>query len=622
MGCGMTIQDLAIRLRSLWQAAWISLGRARSAGMRPGEMSKHALAALRRGPREFARSLVRYAWPDVRVGAVEAPNARDEYNAWLDSTELRPAPTIAPSGRVSIVMPVYNTPERFLREAWDSVRNQTYTDWELCIHDDASSAPWMSELLTELERADARVRVSRGQQRLGIAGATNAALALASGRWVAFLDHDDVLHAEALAACLSRLQSDDGDLVYTDHDALDRTGRRCAPFFKPGWSPDLFLSQMYLGHLVVVDRRMVDHVGGFRPEMDGAQDYDFVLRCAAAGAKIVHEPRVLYHWRQHEGSTSANADSKPYAHHAGRLALQAYADSRYPGARVDDGAHTFCYDIRYPKGGAKATIIIPTRDRLDLLKPCIESVRATTRNVAYEIIVIDNGSVEDATLSWMADMAAGPDFRVVRADVPFNWSALNNIGAREATGDVLVFLNNDTEAMDPDWLARLVEIALRDDVGVCGPLLLYGDGTIQHAGVVVGMGGWADHVFKGEWPVHHQKLFVSPVLRRNVLAVTGACMAIETSKFSELGGFDESFVVCGSDVELCLRAHRSGLLNVYVGEARMVHHESKTRDPRAIPESDFTRSAEAYAPYRTVGDPLYNPNLDVMSTTPLLRTVQ
>ncbi|WP_457095352.1 glycosyltransferase family 2 protein [Lysobacter sp. P5_B9] len=614
----MTMRDLVIRLRSLWQAARASLGRARAMGMPKREIFGRTMAALRRGPREFARSLVRFAWPDAGQAGAFAPELRDEYTSWLATIESVPACESRPAaGRVSVVMPVYNTPERFLREAYESVCAQTYGDWELCIHDDASDASWMEGLLAELER-DSRVRVSRGRKQSGIAAATNAALAIASGRWVAFLDHDDLLHRDAIAASVARLVSDEGNLVYTDHDALDRGGRRCAPFFKPDWSPDLLLSQMYLGHLVVVERALVERVGGLRPAMDGAQDYDLLLRCVSAGAKVVHEPRVLYHWRQHDGSTSANADSKPYAHHAGRRALQDYVGHRYPGARVDDGAYTFCYDVRYLAGAAKASIIIPTRDRLDLLQPCIESLRELTAGQAYEIIIIDNGSAEASTASWLESMA-GPGFRVIRADIPFNWSVLNNIGAREATGEVLVFLNNDTEAVQADWLARLVEVALRDDVGVCGPMLLYGDGSIQHAGVVVGMGGWADHVFKGEWPVHNQRLFVSPVLRRNVLAVTGACMAIEARKFAQLGGFDESFVVCGSDVELCLRAHRQDLLNVYVGESRMLHHESKTRDPQAIPETDFHRSAEAYAPYRTEGDPLYNRNLDMMSAAPRLR---
>jgi len=251
----------------------------------------------------------------------------------------------------------------------------------------------------------------------------------------------------------------------------------------------------------------------------------------------------------------------------------------------------------------------------------VRSLREKTRYTNYEILVIDNGSVELETTRWFAQMSMEAGMRVLPADIPFNWSALNNLAAREAQGKVLVFLNNDTEIIDGEWLDRLVDVALRPDIGVCGPLLLYGDMTIQHAGVVVGMGGGADHVFKGLPPAHVQDCFTSPMMRRNVLAVTGACMAIEKAKFDAIGGFDESFVICGSDVEICLRAFHRGLLNVYVPEAKLVHHESKTRDPGNIPETDFVRSEQAYSPYRTAGDPYFNPNLDPMSPVPRPRNM-
>lgn len=615
----MTKPSLYVRLRALWRASLDSIAKARSQGTSGWDMFGRTVAALRQGPRNLARRVISYSTAVAPGG--ETGGRQGEYSRWVQSESPATA-TTASLGKVSVVMPVCNTPERFLDEAYGSLCAQTYPDWELCIHDDASDAPWVRPWLSRLAETDSRVRVSCGHERGGIARATNAALLLAEGRWTAFLDHDDTLHPNALAATTERLVSDGSQLVYTDHDAMDEHGRRCAPYFKPDWSPDLFLSQMYLGHLVVIDRTLVFQVGCLRPEMDGAQDYDLVLRCVAAGARISHVPEVLYHWRQHAGSTSMNAASKPYAHHAGRRALQEYVDKRYPGARVDDGAFTFCYDVRYPRGNPLplVSIIIPTRDRVDLIDVCYRTLSQATSGQPYEVIVVDNGSVDPETHEWFAKVSGDARVRVVRADVPFNWSVLNNIAAKDARGDVLVFLNNDTEIIDGQWLERLVEISVRDDVGVCGPLLLYGDGTIQHAGVVVGMGGWADHVFKGQAPIHHQDLFASPLMRRDVLAVTGACMAIEKRKFDAIGGFDEGFVVCGSDVELCLRAHRAGLLNVYVPEARLVHHESKTRDPQAIPDGDFVRSAEAYRPYREEGDPLYNRNLDLMSPVPSLRS--
>lgn len=619
----MSHRSVGARLIALVCGSLQGVRRARGSGLSFAAMLVLVLRAMRQGPRAFVRKVMRYG-SAADGGHGSRPTGRD-YGLWLDSQPVTTRPAVS-GGAVSVVMPVCNTPQRYLREVVDSVLAQNYPDWELCIHDDASDAPWMRPMLEDLERGDHRVRVSYGTRRAGIASATNAALKLAQGRWVAFVDHDDVLHPNALADCVAGLQASGAQIIYTDHDLLDDTGTRRSPYFKPDWNLDLFLSQMYLGHLVLMERSLVAKVGGLRSEMDGAQDYDLVLRCVAEGAAIAHVPKVLYQWRQHQGSTSSNAASKPYAHHAGRRAVQEFVDRRYPGARVEDSEYLFCYDVRYPltrRRSPQASIVIPTRDRVDLLEVCMSTLRGRTTAVDYEVIIVDNGSKEPTTHAWFREVQqSDPRVRVLPADVPFNWSALNNMAASQAKGDVLVFLNNDTEVTQSDWLERLVEVAQRPDVGVCGPLLLYPDGTIQHAGVVVGMGGWADHVYKGLAPVHDQHLFTSPMLRRNVLAVTGACMVIEAKKFQAIGGFDESFIVCGSDVELCLRAHAAGLRNVYVPEARLIHHESKTRDPRAIPDEDFTRSAEAYHPFRTEGDPYYNPNLDPMSPIPELRSPQ
>ena len=619
----MTSAGFVVKVRSVISAMRRSLARARAEGRSVPVMAGKALRLCLSSPRRFVRNLIAYAQfqrpEQVIVADVLLPH--DEYAAWIGEGEA-PVAMVRQGPKISIVMPVCDPADAFLIEAIDSVKAQSYLDWELCIHDDCSTRPSVLRILADAVAGESRIKVHRGERRGGIAAATNSALELADGRWVCFLDHDDVLDPDALACVVAALQSTGANLAYTDHDILSEAGVRSAPFFKPDWSPDLFLAQMYLGHLVAIEREVVSRMGGLNSSFDGSQDYDLVLRCVRAGARVVHVPRVLYHWRAHSGSTAANADSKPYAHIAGRGALQAHVSQTHPGARVDDGTYTFCYDVRYPlpQPVPRASIIIPTRDGLDLLKVCLDSLRANTTYADYELLIVDNGSTDPATLHWLQEAVAG-DARisVIQADVPFNWSVLNNLAAARATGEVLVFLNNDTEVITADWLERLVENALRPEVGVCGPLLLYGDRSIQHAGVVVGMGGWADHVFKGQAPVHHQALFVSPALRRNVLAVTGACMAVARATFEQLGGFDEGFIVCGSDVELCLRAHRQGLLNVYVSESVMIHHESKTRDPRQIPETDFVMSAAAYAPYREEGDPFFNPNLDTMSPTPRFR---
>jgi len=599
---------------------------ARRSGLSVPAMFGLALRRLGEGPRPFARRVIALA-SRARVieehFEVRADSGKSTYETWIDDDALR-FPYVAGTSQrlVSIIMPTCNTPVTFLKEVIASVRGQSYPHWELCIADDSSTEPHVRALLDAYSENDSRIRVTYRADRGGISHASNDALAMARGEIVTFLDHDDVLHVDALGEIVVRFDGGDVDVVYTDHDALGEDGRRRFPFFKPDFSPDLLLTQMYIGHLVAFERQFLERVGALRPRFDGAQDYDLMLRCMGLNARVGHVPKVLYHWRQHSGSTSSNADSKPYAHVAGLLAIQDYLDQHVPGARVADGVGTFCYDVRYPFADDEplASIIIPTRDGVDLLETCVNSIIGRTDYARYEILIVDNGSVKPETHEWLARRSEAGDIRVIGAAVPFNWSHLNNIAAAQTRGDVLVFLNNDTEVLDSDWLRRLCENALRPDVGVVGPLLLYPDRTIQHAGVVVGMGGWADHVFKALDPVHAQTLYVSPVMRRNVLAVTGACMAIARSTFSKIGGFDEAFIVCGSDVEICLRAFHAGLLNVYLPESTLVHHESKTRDPRAIPENDFVLSALAYSPYREAGDPYYSRNLDTMSPVPAFRS--
>lgn len=580
----------------------------------------NALAALRSGGAAgFSARLRRYA--QLRQAGDVVGSA---YGRWVARDTERPSEVPARGPLVSVVLPTFEPPEEFLRAAIDSVLAQRYGHLELCIADDGSRDGRTPSLLQEYAARDARVRLALRSERGGIAANTNSALELAQGEYVLFLDHDDVLHADALASLAALVNAcGEQDIVYSDHDYIGTDGYRRNPFFKPDWSPDLFLAQMYLGHFVAIRRTLIAEAGGLRSGCDGSQDYDLVLRCIAHGARVSHIPRVLYHWRQHENSTAANPQSKPYAHDAGRRAIQQFLDHACPGARALDGENLFTYDIRYPLPATppNVAIIIPTRDRVDLLATCLDSLFERTAYGRFEVIVVDNESAQQETMDYLAAARRRhPTLRVVPAPVAFNWSHLNNLAADATGADVLVFLNNDTAVITPDWLERLVENALRPDIGVCAPLLLYEDRSIQHAGVVVGMGGWADHVYKGEPAQHRQDLFVSPVLRRNVLAVTGACMAVEARKFRELGGFDETFIVCGSDVDLCLRAHRRGWRNLYIPEARLFHFESKSRDPRAIPPGDFVRSAESYGHFRTEGDPLFNRNLDPMHCSPTLRS--
>ncbi len=523
--------------------------------------------------------------------------------------------------RVSVLMPTYNSPIPWLRDAIESVQGQSYPHWELCIADDASSDPEVRATLERYAAEDGRIRVEFRSETGHISRATNSALALATGDWVAFLDHDDRLAPNALAWLMLEARAQpDARLIYSDEDQVDGAGRRQQPFFKPDWSPQLAISQAYLGHLVAIQRELVGN--GFDPDLNGAQDYDLWLRCAnqLEPAQIAHVPRVLYHWRAHAGSTAQDAEAKPYADDAGLRAVQRYVEARYPSLEgtVERGDFPFTYRLAFHgQHNELASIIIPTRDRVDLVRACVDSILEKTTGIPFEIVIVDNGSVEPESAAYFEAVTAEHDaVRVVRDDRPFNWSGVNNLGAREARGSILVFLNNDTEVIAPGWLSSLAGYASLPDVGAVGGLLLFPDGTIQHSGVVVGMGGWADHVFRGEEPDHLNAAnpFVSPVLTRNVLSVTGACTAVTRARYEALGGFDEAFIICGSDVEFCLKAWKAGFYNVLCAEARLVHHESKTRSPE-IPEIDFRMSEIHYEPYRTREiDPFFNPNLSLRHT--------
>lgn len=525
---------------------------------------------------------------------------------------------------ISILMPVYNTPPAWLQECIESVRAQVYDRWELCIADDASSNPALGEMFRHYTTLDQRIKVVTRDKTGGIAACSNTALRMANGDFSCLLDHDDLLSPMALyriAACLN--DNPETDFFYSDEDKIDDKGERVLPFFKPDWSPALLYSQNYITHLACIRTALFHRVNGFSEDVNGSQDYDLFLKLAALNVSIRHIPHVLYHWRMHPASTSQGAAAKPYAHEAGKRALQRALKRIYPTQFLfmENGAHPFTYLPRFElPPESMVSIIIPTRDKLSLLQPCVNSILHNNGRMAVEIIIVDNQSVEPATHAWFNKISSQtPRVRIVRADFPFNWSRLNNLGADHANGQFLIFLNNDTEVISADWTERLCEYAALPDTALVGCSLLYEDGTLQHNGVVVGMNGWADHVFKSMRPVHFPAPFVSNEVPRNVLALTGACMAIEAVKFEWLGKFDESFTVCGSDVELCIRAHKKNFFNVLLPHVRLYHYESKSRGS-SVPENDFIQSAIKYEPYRTqTTDPFFNPNLSLHQTTPVCK---
>ena len=523
--------------------------------------------------------------------------------------------------KFSILVPLYNTPEKLLKEMIKSVIDQTYSDWELCLADASDEAhAYVEKVVASFAAKDERIRYKRLEKNEGISGNTNACAAMATGDYIALLDHDDLLAPIALFMNAQAIVENHADVLYSDEDHLSLRGEHVYPLFKPDWSPDLLYSQMYICHFLVFKKSLFEEIGGFRAEFDGSQDYDLMLRLSEHTEMIYHIPAILYTWRECEGSTAANADAKPYAHEAGRKALDSHLKRRYgEHAEARDSDYTFVFDARFgtlAEEQKKVSIIIPMKDQCALSDACVKSIIEKTSYENYEILLLDNRSEKLETFEWFDEIKKlDPRIRVIKADMEFNWAKLNNFGVANSKGDVFVFLNNDTVVISPDWLERLTENALRADIGVVGALLLYEDETIQHAGVVVGMNQLADHVFKGLGTTHFGSPFISPMVSRNVLSVTGACMAISRDKLEHIGPFDESFIICGSDVELCVRAYEYGYNNRYDVNVRLFHLESKSRNSY-IPPIDFKRSIQCYTPYLEGGDPYYNVNLKLNSLVP------
>ena len=530
--------------------------------------------------------------------------------------------TISEDIKFSILVPLYNTDSVALREMIQSVMKQTYQNWELCLGDGSDAAHSnVKQICKEYTEKDDRIKYKQLEKNEGISLNTNRCAEMASGDYLALLDHDDVLARHALMENAYAIMQTDADVLYSDEDHLTADGRHINPFFKPDWSPDLLYSQMYICHFLVFRKSLFTDVAGFRKAFDGSQDYDLMLRVAKKTDKICHIPEILYSWRESPSSTAANSDAKPYAHEAGLRALDEALKAKYgANAHAEETEYTFVYNPRFPlEKDILISIIIPMKDKWEMTEDCIKSILTKSTYQCFEIILLNNRSEEVETKEWLERIGAyDARIRVVDADMEFNWSKLNNFGMSQAAGEVYVFLNNDTLVISEDWLQRLAENALRPDIGVVGGLLLYPDDTIQHAGVVVGMGGWADHVFKGQPPIHYGAPYVSPMVSRNVLAVTGACMAVSRATIKKIGAFDERFIICGSDVELGIRADSAGLFNRYDAMVRLYHLESKSRDTY-IPQVDFERSYEIYAPYRENIDPYYNINLDKECTKPTER---
>jgi glycosyltransferase involved in cell wall biosynthesis len=516
--------------------------------------------------------------------------------------------TLAPT--ISLLMPVFNIERNWLEAAVNSVVAQLYPHWQLCIADDASTSPYIGSFLAELAARDSRIKVARMTVNEGISGASNRALEMATGDFVAPMDHDDVLSPDAVYEVVKRINEDPSvDFLYTDHDVRNAEGVRRHPFFKPDWSPDLLLSMNYVTHFSVFRRTLVERAGAFRTGLEGSQDYDLVLRVTELTDRIVHIPKALYSWSQAPNSVARDPGAKPYAHEAGRRALQdAIARRGIEGEVIDGYGAPYRYRVkRSIIAHPRVSIIIPTRDDYQLLSRCVASIENGTHYRNFEIIIVDNESTDPS----IRELHTSSPHRVVPYAGPFNFARMNNEAAAAARGEHLLFLNDAIEAITPDWLESMLEHSQRREVGAVGARLLFPNGTLQHAGIVLGIRGNAGHPFWG-FPGDHPGYYDLARVIRNFSAVTAACLMTRKAVFEEMDGFDDRlFDVSYNDVDLCLRLRSRDYLVVYTPYAVLYHHRSPSRG-KYDPEKDRKyeqRLRERWQRILEDGDPYYNPNL-------------
>ncbi|MCI5648106.1 MAG: glycosyltransferase family 2 protein [Fusicatenibacter sp.] len=518
---------------------------------------------------------------------------------------------------ISVVVPAYHTPEVFLRDMIESLIHQSYDNWELCIGNASPDDETMKQILEEYCSRDGRIRVIEIKENKGIAENTNEALKAARGDYIGFMDHDDLLSEDALFEIAIRVEKEpDTDVFYTDEDKVTTDcSEHFQPHFKPEFNPDLLRSNNYICHFFVVRRTLMERVGYLNPEFNGAQDYDFIFRCTEQAGKITHIPRILYHWRVHSSSTADNPESKRYAYEAGKRAIMGNLERTGEKGVVTLRSDYGFYDVAYPVDGKPlVSILIPNKDQAKTLEACIRSICQKATYSSYEIIVIENNSTEPETFE-LYQRLEEKNIRVIRyPEQGFNYSAINNFGVREARGEYLLFLNNDIEVITPDFIEKMVGNCQRKDVGAVGVKLYYPDHTIQHAGIVIGIGGIAGHAFLGMQGARSGYLHKAS-LQMNVSAVTAACMMMKREVFDAVGGFEEKLSVAFNDVDLCLRVGRAGWRIVYNPHVEMYHYESKSRGAeddenkirRFQSEIEFMRIR--WITLLKAGDPCYNPNL-------------
>src|SRR5687767_3990262 len=519
---------------------------------------------------------------------------------------------------ISVVMPTYNTRAEWLVEAIESVRKQLYPNWELCVADDASSDPQVRPILERYAAEDARIKLVLRKEHGHISAASNSALELASGDFVAFLDHDDLLSDHALfwvADALNRRP--DAQLIYSDEDKIDTAGRRLEPYFKCEWNEDLFYSHNMICHLGVYRSKLVHELGGLREGFEGAQDYDLALRCIERidAGQIVHIPRVLYHWRIHSGSTASGGVDKPYALNAGERAINEHLQRRGRNGAVEPLTDLRMYRVRYqlPTSLPLVSLIIPTRNGVHLIRQCVQSILSKTSYPNYEIIIVDNGSDDLETLQYFESVQADSRVRILRDDRAFNYSELVNTACSAVSGSIIGLMNNDIQVISPNWLSEMVSHALRPQVGAVGAKLWYPNGTVQHAGIILGIRGVAGHAHR-YFKRYQNGYFGRANLIQSYCAVTAACLVVRKEVFKKVGGFNEALPVAFNDIDFCLRVREAGYRNIYTPYAELQHQESATRGLEETPDKHLRLSQESTYMKQLwgrllVNDPAYSPNL-------------
>jgi len=520
---------------------------------------------------------------------------------------------------ISIIVPTYKTPIDYLKEMIESVRAQTYPNWELCIGDGSEGDKELEAVLEEYAREDKRIHYKILEKNMGISGNTNGALALATGDYVGLLDHDDVLSPDALFEIVSALQKEDYDVFYTDEDKVSADLKEYSdPNFKPDYSEDLLRSHNYITHFFVARRSIAEEIGGFNSEFDGAQDYDFIFRCVEKSSKICHISKILYHWRVHEDSTAGNPASKLYAYEAGKKAIEAHYKRLGVKAEVEMMPLWGMYHTTYAiPENAFVSVIIPNKDHAKDLRTCVNSLYEKNDYSNFEIIIVENNSQQKETFSLYDELREErANLSVIKWEERFNYAAINNFAAKQAKGDYLLFLNNDTEVITEYAVREMLGCCARPEVGVVGAKLLYEDDTVQHAGIVIGFGGFAGHVFTGIGR-NDYGFMLRPVITCNYSAVTGACMMVSRDVFEAVGGFSEEFEISLNDVDLCLKIRAIDKLVVYDAHSLWYHFESKSRgyedsvEKKERFEKEIQLFQTKWAGILRNGDPYYNKNFPI-----------